>query len=101
VVSFYDCFTAAVISQLEGFGFAPRGEGGPFVREGRIRLDGDTPVNTHGGMLSEAYIHGMNGVLEVVRQIRGHAGERQIPGAATGLASGFANTTGCAVVLGR
>lgn len=101
VVSLYDCFTPAVISQLEGFGFAPRGQGGPFASEGRIRRDGDIPVNTGGGMLSEAYIHGLNGVLELVKQLRGHAGARQITDAATGLASGFATTTGCAVVIGK
>lgn len=101
VVSLYDCFTAAVISQLEGFGFAPRGEGGAFVSDGGIRRDGAKPVNTQGGMLSEAYIHGINGVLELVRQLRGDAGERQVPGASVGLASGFANTTGCGLVVGR
>jgi acetyl-CoA acetyltransferase len=100
VVSLYDCFSSAVISQLEGFGFCPRGEAGPFVREGRIKIGADIPVNTHGGMLSEAYLHGMNGLLEVVWQLRGEAGERQVEGAEVGLASGFALTTGCALVVG-
>lgn len=72
VALFYDVFTTLVIGQLEEYGFCKPGEGGPFVEGGRIEWpDGALPVNTHGGSLSEAYIHGMNHVLEGVRQIRG------------------------------
>ena len=100
VASIYDCFTYSVLTQLEGFGFCPPGEGGAFVRDGNVALDGKLPVNTHGGMLSEAYIHGLNGAVEMVSQLRGDAGARQVPGAEIALASGFGGTTGSAVVLG-
>jgi acetyl-CoA acetyltransferase len=100
VASIYDCFTYSVITQLEGFGFCKPGEGAAFVRDGQMDLDGTVAVNPHGGMLSEAYIHGLNGVIEMVYQLRGESGERQRPGARTALATGFGVTTGCAVVLG-
>jgi acetyl-CoA acetyltransferase len=67
----YDHFTPFVLAQLEEFGFCGRGEAKDFIRDGRIELGGALPVNTHGGQLGEAYIHGMNGVAEGVRQIRG------------------------------
>ncbi len=67
----YDHFTPFVLVQLEEFGFCGRGEAKDFVRDGHIELGGGLPINTHGGQLGEAYIHGMNGVSEAVRQIRG------------------------------
>lgn len=67
----YDHFTPYVLMQLEEFGFCGRGEAKDFVRDGRIELGGALPLNTHGGQLGEAYIHGMNGIAEAVRQIRG------------------------------
>ncbi|MDJ0865870.1 MAG: lipid-transfer protein [Myxococcota bacterium] len=67
----YDAFTPIVLWQLESFGFCERGEGKDFVKDGNLELGGDLPCNTHGGQLSEAYIHGMNGVNEGVRLIRG------------------------------
>jgi acetyl-CoA acetyltransferase len=67
----YDAFTPIVLWQLESFGFAERGKGNAFVNAGNLGLDGRLPCNTHGGQLSEAYIHGMNGVNEGVRLIRG------------------------------
>lgn len=69
----YDHFTPFVLMQLEEFGFCGRGEAGDFVADGRLELDGQLPVNTHGGQLGEAYLHGMNGVAEAVRQVRGTA----------------------------
>jgi acetyl-CoA acetyltransferase len=69
----YDHFTPFVLSQLEEFGFCGRGEAKDFVRDGHLELDGRLPMNTHGGQLGEAYIHGMNGISEAVRQIRGTA----------------------------
>ena len=58
---------------LEEYGFCKPGEGGPFAAEGNLRLGGALPTNTSGGSLSEAYVHGMNLVVEGVRQIRGES----------------------------
>jgi acetyl-CoA acetyltransferase len=69
----YDHFTPFVLVQLEEFGFCGRGEAKDFVRDGNIELGGRLPINPNGGQLGEAYIHGMNGVSEAVRQIRGTA----------------------------
>jgi len=67
----YDHFTPYVLMQLEELGFCGRGEAPDFVRDGAIELGGRLPINTHGGQLGEAYIHGMNGIAEAVRKIRG------------------------------
>ena len=67
----YDHFTPFVLTQLEEFGFCERGEAKHFLRDGHIELGGKLPINTHGGQLGEAYIHGMNGIAEGVRQVRG------------------------------
>jgi len=67
----YDAFTSIVLWQLESFGFCKRGEAKDFVKHGNLEVGGRLPTNTHGGQLSEAYIHGMNGVNEGVRLIRG------------------------------
>jgi acetyl-CoA acetyltransferase len=72
VAQIYDAFTPLVTFSLEEFGFCAAGEGGPFSENGRLEWpDGDLPVNTSGGGLSEAYVHGMNLVVEGVRQVRG------------------------------
>lgn len=70
VAEIYDPFTFMCMAHLEDFGFVKKGESGPWVREGHNRLDGDLPVNTHGGLLSEAHIHGLNHVIEAVQQLR-------------------------------
>ncbi len=101
VAQIYDCFTYSVLMQLEGFGFCAAGEGGPFVAAGHIARDGKLPVNTHGGLLSEAYIHGFNHVIEAVSQLRGHAGARQVPDAEIALTTAGAMTCGSALVLRR
>jgi acetyl-CoA acetyltransferase len=67
----YDAFTAIVLWQLESFGFCKPGEAQDFVASGGIARGGRLPTNTNGGQLSEAYIHGMNGVNEGVRLVRG------------------------------
>jgi acetyl-CoA acetyltransferase len=67
----YDAFTPEVILALEGFGFCARGEGGAFTADGALGPGGRFPINTSGGSLSEAYVHGFNLVTEAVRQIRG------------------------------
>jgi acetyl-CoA acetyltransferase len=67
----YDAFTPIVLWQLESFGFCERGEAKDFVKDANLEVGGRLPTNTNGGQLSEAYIHGMNGVNEGVRLIRG------------------------------
>jgi acetyl-CoA acetyltransferase len=101
VAEIYDCFTYSVIMQLEGFGFCKEGEGGPFVASGAIRRGGSLPINTHGGLLSEAYIHGFNHVYEAVEQLRGASGARQVDGAEIALTTAGAMTCGSAMVLRR
>jgi acetyl-CoA acetyltransferase len=94
VAELYDCFTYMVMLQLEAYGFCPKGEGGPFAASGAIELGGKLPVNTHGGFLSEGYIHGLNHVCEAVQQLRGQAGPRQVPGAEVALSTGQAGVIG-------
>jgi acetyl-CoA acetyltransferase len=73
VAVLYDHFTPFVLVQLEELGFCPRGEARHFIADGALELDGRLPTNPHGGQLGEAYIHGMNGIAEAVRQLRGTA----------------------------
>ena len=67
----YDAFTSIVLFQLEAFGFCKPGEAKDFIKDGALEVGGRLPSNTHGGQLSEAYIHGINGVNEGVRLVRG------------------------------
>ena len=69
----YDHFTPYVLIQLEELGFCPRGEARHFIADGALEVGGRLPTNPHGGQLGEAYIHGMNGIAEAVRQVRGTA----------------------------
>ncbi|MEU7862522.1 acetyl-CoA acetyltransferase [Nonomuraea sp. NPDC049141] len=87
VAELYDCFTYSVIVQLEDYGFCAKGEGGPYVASGATALDGPLPVNTHGGFLSEGYVHGINHIAEAVSQLRGDAGDRQVAGAEVALST--------------
>lgn len=85
----YDCFTPTVLIEIEDLGFCAKGEAGPFVQEGHIRLGGRIPVNTHGGLLSHCHPGNpgsMFALTESVLQLRGSAGARQVPGARVGLA---------------
>jgi acetyl-CoA acetyltransferase len=79
IAEIYDCFTHTVLLGIEGLGFCKKGEGGPFAASGAIRREGPIPVNTGGGMLSEAYIHGWNPIYEAVEQLRGESGGHQVP----------------------
>ncbi|SDH07359.1 Acetyl-CoA acetyltransferase [Sinosporangium album] len=83
----YDAFTPLVPLQLEAYGFCKRGEAGHMIREGAVRLGGVLPINTHGGHLSEGYVHGLNHVAEAVLQLRHDCGERQVPGAEVALST--------------
>ena len=84
VAQLYDAFTPLVPLSIEGYGFCKRGEGAAFTEDGALEPGGRLPVNTSGGQLSEAYVHGMNLVVEAVRQLRGES-TTPIPGAATAL----------------
>lgn len=105
VAGIYDCFTGTVVMMLEDLGFCRKGEGGPFVADGQISYGGQIPSNTHGGLLSFAH-SGMPGSLfhfhEVIAQLRGRCGERQVQGAELGLVhslgAGFA--TNATTILG-
>jgi len=96
----YDHFTPFVLAQLEAFGFCKRGEAKDFARDGRIELGGALPINTHGGQLGEAYIHGMNGIAEGVRQVRGTA-VNQVHGVEHVLVTAGTGVPTSALVLGH
>ena len=101
VAQIYDHFTGLVLLSLEDFGFCGRGEGGPLAASGALSWSGGAlPTNTHGGSLSEAYIHGLNHVVEGVRQLRGHS-TCQVEGAETCLVTSAAGVPTSAMVLGR
>jgi acetyl-CoA acetyltransferase len=83
VCEIYDAFTPMVLLSLEALGFCKKGEGGPFVEGGTMRVDGSLPTNTDGGGLSACH-PGMRGIfllVEAVRQLRAEAGDRQVPAA--------------------
>ena len=81
ICQIYDAFTSMVLLTFEGLGFCKKGEGGPFVADGRMRLDGALPTNTDGGGLSHCHpgMRGMFLLVEAARQLRGEADGRQVP----------------------
>jgi acetyl-CoA acetyltransferase len=95
----YDHFTPFVLAQLEEFGFCGPGEAKDFMADGGIEVGGRLPVNTHGGQLGEAYLHGMNGIAEGVRQVRGTS-VNQVDGAEHVLVTGGTGVPTSAVMLG-
>jgi len=97
VAEFYDATSYMPLRSLESYGFVPDGQAWRYVTETGIGPDSPLPVNTHGGHLSEAYLHGMNGVLEAVRQLRGTACN-QVADAAVALVGAPA---GSAMILAR
>lgn len=99
VAEIYDCFSPAVLYGLEGLGFVGPGEAGAFIREGNTALGGRLPVNTHGGLINEGYVHGMNTVSEAALQIQGRCGARQVAGAQTAVATSGVLVDGSALVL--
>ena len=104
VIQFYDSFTITVLVLLEDMGFCKKGEGGAFIAEGHVRRGGRLPLNTDGGGLSSSH-SGMRGIfllIEAVRQLRGDAGEAQVPDCKVALAAGSGGWLSCigAVLLG-
>jgi acetyl-CoA acetyltransferase len=100
VAMVYDHFSGLVLLALEDFGFCQRGEGGPFVESGALAWGtGALPTNTHGGSLSEAYIHGLNHVVEGVRQLRGDS-TCPVPDAEVCLVTSAAGVPTSALLLG-
>ena len=83
ICEIYDAFTPMVLFSLEALGFCAKGEGGPFVEDGKLRVGGALPTNTDGGGLSACHpgMRGMFLMVEAVRQLRGESGDRQVPNA--------------------
>jgi acetyl-CoA acetyltransferase len=100
VAQLYDAFTPLIPLSLEGYGFCGRGEGAAFTEGGALELGGRLPINTSGGGLSEAYVHGFNLILEGVRQLRGTS-TSQVPDAETCLVTGGEGVPTSALILRR
>jgi len=96
----YDHFTPFVLTQLEELGFCGRGEAKDFIKDGNIEIGGQLPINTHGGQLGEAYIHGMNGIAEAVRQVRGTS-VNQVDGLEHVLVTAGTGVPTSALILGK
>lgn len=101
VLTCYDPFTIVSLMQIEDMGFCPKGEGGRFVEGTALHFDGGVlPYNTHGGMLSHAYVLGIAHVVEVVRQLRGEAAA-QVPDARVGIYGGYTGPQAATLILKR
>src|SRR5439155_1342320 len=100
-IQLYDGFSWLTLAWIEALGFCQRGEGGPFVEGGRVRLGGALPLNTWGGQLSGGRLHGFGFLAETIRQLRGECGARGSPtnpppGAASSLPASFRSRPPCA-----
>jgi acetyl-CoA acetyltransferase len=101
VLTCYDPFTIVSLMQIEDIGFCAKGEGGPFVEGTTLHFDGGKlPYNTHGGMLSHAYVLGIAHVVEVVRQLRSEAAA-QVPDARVGIYGGYTGPQASTLILRR
>jgi acetyl-CoA acetyltransferase len=100
VAEIYDPFTPMVLMGLEAYGFAQPGQAPKLLREGRLELDGDMPMNTHGGHLGEGYLHGFGHIIEGVRQIRGTA-VNQIKDVQTCLVTAGVGVPTSAIILSK
>jgi acetyl-CoA acetyltransferase len=100
VAQIYDAFTPLVLFSLEGYGFCGRGEGAAFSEDGALEPGGRLPINTSGGGLSEAYVHGFNLINEGVRQMRG-VSTSQVPDAESCLVSAGEGVPTSALILRR
>jgi acetyl-CoA acetyltransferase len=98
VLCCYDPFTVVSLMQIEDMGFCPKGDAGRFVEGGTLRADGALPYNTHGGLLSHAYVLGIAHVVEVVKQVRGHA-DAQVDRAEVGVYGGYTGPQASTLVL--
>jgi acetyl-CoA acetyltransferase len=94
----YDCFTITALLQVEDYGFCRRGEAGEFAASGELEIGGSMPLNTSGGHMSEGYIHGMNHIVEGVRQIRGTS-SNQVPDASVSLVTSAPPPSTSALIL--
>ncbi len=100
VAQIYDAFTPLIPLSLEGYGFCKQGEGAAFTEGGALELGGRLPINTSGGGLSEAYVHGFNLINEGVRQMRG-VSVNQVDGAETCLVTAGEGVPTSALILRR
>jgi acetyl-CoA acetyltransferase len=105
VLELYDCFSITALMMIEDLGFCAKGEGGAFVQGGRLHFDrprraGGIPCNTHGGLMSHAYVLGIAHVVELVRQLRGEAAN-QVSEARVGIYGGFTADEAATLILRR